>query len=121
MLVFPHPARDHGRAQRASIETVPSAFHRNTANAALDVYDRRTHQLPYDRIGRVGLGRPRVCRSEIPDTRPKVDDFGATADCSAEVLEQHWLAFSRILIGAAITISLALVWCLRAFPNSADE
>jgi hypothetical protein len=38
-----------------------------------------------------------------------------------EVLEQHWLAFSRILIGTGFVISLALVWCLRAFPNSADE
>src|SRR6266849_6142606 len=38
-----------------------------------------------------------------------------------EALEEHWLAFSRILIAAGFTISLALVWCLRAFPNSADE
>src|SRR5712692_7480634 len=38
-----------------------------------------------------------------------------------EALEEHWRAFSRILIAAGFTISLALVWCLRAFPNSADE
>src|SRR5713101_3238125 len=38
-----------------------------------------------------------------------------------EILEQRWLAFSRILIGTGFVISLALVWCLREFPNSADE